>query len=169
MKVLPPRPIHSTLTEPTREWSAYCHRNKSMKFNSAVDLPVPSGEVSDSELWVGAGYNNMLDTNVASVRPFNLLQWYFDQVTLMTKERFAGTVDGKKRAERAANLAYVFNTFEPGRGCLFCLSGWKASLPFKRVFNDIGRFARHLIEWHVEEAWTFTCRKNKASGQYVCA
>ena len=65
----------------------------------------------------------MLDTNVASVSPFSLLQWYFDQVTLITKERYASTVDGKKHAERAANLAYVFNTFEPGRGCLFCLSG----------------------------------------------
>ena len=91
-----------------------------------------------------------------------------DQVTLITKERYPATSEGRKRAERSANLAYVFNTFEPGRGCLFCLSGWIPSLPFENIYNDIGRFARHLMEWHVEFAWSFMCRKNKVSGLYDC-
>ena len=58
--------------------------------------------------------------------------------------------------------------YENGRQCLLCAS----SRPLQvnkvrkaRVWNDFGRFARHLLELHVDEAFFFQCSA-RADGTY---
>ena len=60
--------------------------------------------------------------------------------------------------------------YENGRQCLLCASSRPLQVNKVRkahVWNDFGRFARHLLELHVDEAFFFQCSA-RADGTYPC-
>ena len=162
------------LDTPVKVWSSFCASGKSIRENNSMRVPTANGPMdeiegeSDPELWVGAAMDDVAEDSPGYVKPFNYLKWYVEQLTLLCKRMFDGTELGRTQARRFAAMAYVFYTFVPGRSCLFCASGCLEGQNFKRKWNDLGRFARHLMEMHVEEQWFFSCKPCRISGDCNC-
>ena len=150
------------------DWDKMCSASGDATKNGEFRIPAssvdgPDGPISDDELWVGAHTQPVSSTGSRGkpVKGFNIMFWYVDQVKRLCHEMYDASPSGRAQSRGKACLSYVFYTFKPGMNCLLCACGYDESQPYKRKWEDIGRFARHLMEWHVQKSWFFQCRNKK--------